>query len=112
MLLSISNLKIFERVTTNEITIYEDAIVYDRLFIVAKIYFTIWKDSEKSINISKKKLNINFDYIRYEIEYFENLFTKIRKSSDNSKEFDRLYIEEKINWTIEFILYDYLVFVV
>ena len=54
VLLSIFNSKILKRVTANEITIYENAIVYDRLSIVAKIYFTIWKNNEKSINISKK----------------------------------------------------------
>ena len=97
----------------NDITIFDDSFVFNRLFIVTKTYFDIWRDIEKNIvNIfenqwmfisilSNAKSNVNKIYS----------FNSKNKQMINKK-FDRLHKKDKLIWTNQFTSYDYFVFVI
>ena len=101
-----------KRVTSNDITIYDNVSTYDRFFVVANAYFDIWRDSENIVNISKK----NWMSISTITETKSNAFKVYFLESENrtiiDKEFDRLHVENKMNWIIEFTSYDYSCFVI
>ena len=57
-----------KRVMSNNITIYENFSIYNRLSIVIEAYFEIWRNFDETINISKKKLNNDFNNNRCKIK--------------------------------------------
>ena len=97
----------------NDIIIYDDNYVVVKLFIVTKIYFNIWqKKIIDTINISEKKwMSIN---IMSKIKFDSTRVFKFDKQNRDviDKKFDELHRQEKMNWTTQFISYEYFCFVI
>ena len=101
-----------KRIISNDIIIYDDISTYNRLFIVAKIFFDIWRNNENIVNISKKNwmsisIVTNVKTNASKIYFFES-----KNRAIINKKFDRLHVENKINWITKFTSYEYFVFVI
>ena len=101
-----------KRVTSNDIIIYDNVSIYDRFFVVADAYFDIWRDSEDIVNISKKNWISISTITKTKSNAFKIYFLRSKNRTIIDKEFNRLHVENKMNWIIEFTSYDYFCFVI
>ena len=92
-----TQLKIFERVTTNEIIIYENFFVYNRFTTMTKVYLNIWRDNEKTINLSKKNWMSIFIISGAKSNASKIYSLKSKNWTLINKKFDRLHVENKMN---------------
>ena len=101
-----------ERITSNDIIIYDNVSTYDRFFVVANAYFDIWRDNEDIVNISNKNWMSISTIIKTKSNAFKIYFLKSENRTIIDKEFDRLHVENKMNWITEFTSYNYSCFVI
>ena len=101
-----------KRITSNDITIYDNVSIYDRFFVVADAYFDIWRDNKNIVNISKKNWMSISTITKTKSNAFKIYFLKSKNRTIIDKEFDRLHVESKMSWITEFTLYDYFCFVI
>lgn len=96
----------------NEIIVYDDNFVYNRLSTIAEVYFNIWKNIENIVNISEKNwmsIHINLES---KSDAFKMYSLELKDCKLVNLKFDKLSWQKKMKWIIELTLYDYSVFVV
>ena len=101
-----------KRVIFNDIIIYDNAFAYERLFIVADAYSDIWRDNEDIVNIFEKNWMSISTVTDTKSNVSKMYFLKSKNRKIIDKKFDRLHVEDKMNWIIEFIFYEYFCFVI
>ena len=94
---NITKINTIETITHNEITIYDDGSIYNRLFTIVETYSNIWHESESAINVSKKNwmLILMILNVKSNGSKMYSLSSKDKKIVD--KKFDRLYLEKKMS---------------
>ena len=101
-----------KRVMFNDIIIYDDSSIYNRLSIVVKAYFEIWKNIDDIVNISKKNWMIIFiiENAKSKTHKIYSLFFENKKLID--EKFDKFHAQNKMQWINAFTFYDFFCFVV
>lgn len=81
---------------TNEIIIHEDALVYVRLSIVAKAYSRIWRNSDKTIDISENDWMFINIILEFKIKANKGYRLKVENKTVVNKKFDLLHLKDKL----------------
>ena len=93
---TVSSSTSLEIIMSNEIIVFGDSSVYNRLSTVAKVYSEIWRDIDDTVNVSKEQwmsISILSD-AKPKINKVYSLSSKNKKVVD--KEFDRLHKKGKM----------------
>ena len=96
----------------NDITIYDDNSIYNRIFTITDAYLNVWKSTNEIVNVFKNQwmiIFILFD-VKSDSTKVYSLSFQNRKFVD--EKFDRLHKQKKLNWTNEATSYAYFCFVV
>ena len=103
---------ISKQIISNDIIIYDDEFAYNRLFTTANFFSNIWRDSENIVNISKKNWMSISTMTNAKLNSSKIYFLKSQNRAIIDKKFDRLHVENKMNWITKFTSYDYFCFVI
>ena len=101
-----------EQILFIDITIYDDFLTRNKLTEVASNYLELWHDDDFIVRISSEEwmsIDIIFDFKIETIKMY-SLSSTNRKLIDEI--FDKLYVQDRMKYTSQFIFHDYFVFAI
>lgn len=99
-------------VLRNNIIVYENESIKNKLSILIEIYSKIFKTKSKKINVSSKRW-IKINIISNEFSRSTRVFKiKLKNREFINKKFDNLHKVDKMKWITDFTFYIFSIFVI